>query len=338
MPKRIFISYRRSDTQMAAGRLRDALAARFGVASVFRDKEAIRPGYDWVDEIRSALEGDVVVLALLGPQWANSLDVEGRRRLDDPEDSNRMELETALAKKVPVIPVLVEGARLPETDTLPASLRTLTRRNAIPLRDDDWDGDFARLADALGSLGFIAAARTPATQQERQLLVHQPFWLVGIGLVAVAVVGGFFLVSSMKRATNAPAAEITPASGGGSTGPSPAPPARAEDSAPKPPPIVNIAGTWRDINYPGVVDEVSQDVETFRVTRQGVLPNGVAFESFGEGTIKGTRVSQRYTPRYQTGAVSTGQCTGTVTANGSRITGSCADTLLGTIPVSVIRQ
>jgi hypothetical protein len=106
MPKRIFISYRRSDTQMAAGRLRDALVGRFGAASVFRDKEAIRPGHDWVDEIRRALEGDVVVLALVGPQWANSQDAEGRRRLDDPEDSNRVELETALAKKVPVIPVL----------------------------------------------------------------------------------------------------------------------------------------------------------------------------------------------------------------------------------------
>jgi hypothetical protein len=57
MPKRIFISYRRSDTQMAAGRLRDALVNRFGPASVFRDKEAIRPGYDWVEEIQAALQG-----------------------------------------------------------------------------------------------------------------------------------------------------------------------------------------------------------------------------------------------------------------------------------------
>jgi TIR domain len=89
MPKRIFISYRRSDTQMAAGRFRDALVGRFGAASVFRDKEAIRPGHDWVDEIRRALEGDVVVLALVGPQWANSQDAEGRRRLDDPEDTAR---------------------------------------------------------------------------------------------------------------------------------------------------------------------------------------------------------------------------------------------------------
>ena len=53
VPKKIFISYRRSDTQMAAGRLHDALEERFGRTSVFRDKEAIRPGYDWVEEIHA---------------------------------------------------------------------------------------------------------------------------------------------------------------------------------------------------------------------------------------------------------------------------------------------
>ena len=173
---------------MAAGRLHDGLVGRFGVASVFRDKEAIRPGYDWIDEIQHALDGDVVVLALLGPQWTDSRDAEGRRRLDDPEDSNRVELEAALTKRVPVIPILVEGANMPGADDLPSSLRALTRRNAVRLRDDDWDADFARLAEALTSLGLKAspssqAPRTSGKAPERRLV-----WLTGVGIATLVLI------------------------------------------------------------------------------------------------------------------------------------------------------
>jgi TIR domain-containing protein len=345
MAKRIFISYRRSDTQMAAGRLHDSLVGRFGGPSVFRDKEAIRPGYDWIDEIQNALAGDVVVVALLGPQWADSRDAEGRRRLDDPEDSNRVELETALTKRVPVIPVLVEGANVPDADMLPSSLRALTRRNAVRLRDDDWDADFGRLADALGSLGVVASSRPQAGHSGSQDSSRKQMWIVGAGLAALALVAVVAANwpgrAAVAQRTESPAASQTvqpsrPVSDGARTNPAPvappeAPVVRRES-------IVNIAGTWRDVNYAGVIDQVTQEGRSLSLKRWGVLPNGIGFESTGTGTIDGTYISHRYSTRYQTGAVSSGSCTGTAAADGSRIEGTCIDSLLGTIPVITVRQ
>ena len=346
---------------MAAGRLHDGLVGRFGVASVFRDKEAIRPGYDWIDEIQHALDGDVVVLALLGPQWTDSRDAEGRRRLDDPEDSNRVELEAALTKRVPVIPILVEGANMPGADDLPSSLRALTRRNAVRLRDDDWDADFARLAEALTSLGLKAspsshAPRTSGKEPERRLL-----WLKGVGiatlvLIALVVVNwpsimGVPAIESNFKPESAGASPVAAAPAPVATARNPvAPPANSAPAAANPvsavppaysapsPTAVNITGMWRDINYAGVIDQVMQDGRSLRLKRWGVLPNGIGFESTGEGTIDGTHISHRYSTRYQTGAVSTGSCTGTAAADGSRIEGTCIDSLLGTIPVITVRQ
>ena len=327
---------------MAAGRLYDGLVGRFGVASVFRDKEAIRPGYDWIDEIQNALDGDVVVLALLGPQWTDSRDAEGRRRLDDPEDSNRVELEAALSKRVPVIPILVEGANMPGADDLPSSLKALTRRNAVRLRDDDWDADFARLAEALTSLGLKAspgsqAPRTSEKEPKRRLL-----WLTGVGIATLVLIA-LIVVANWPSIVVVP----TPVA----TAPNPvAPPANSAPAAANPvsavppaysapsPTAVNITGVWRDINYAGVIDQVMQDGRSLRLKRWGVLPNGIGFESTGEGTIEGTHISHRYSTRYQTGAVSTGSCTGTAAADGSRIEGTCIDSLLGTIPVVTVRQ
>ena len=190
--KRIFISYRRADAQMAAGRLYDALALRFAPSSVFRDKEAIRPGYDWAEEIQDALKEGVVVLALIGPQWAESRDSEGRRRLDDPQDSNRLELETALSKNIPVIPVLVEGAVIPDENALPSSLAALRRRHAIRLRDDDWNADFSRLEDALQALGVTAAPATveAVNPDVRSVKRRTAVRLAATGLLGAAAVGG----------------------------------------------------------------------------------------------------------------------------------------------------
>jgi hypothetical protein len=350
MPKRIFISYRRSDTQMAAGRLRDALVNRFGPASVFRDKEAIRPGYDWVEEIQAALAGDVVVLALVGPQWANSQDGDGHRRLDDPQDSNRVELETALEKKVPVIPVLVESANIPDAESLPRSLRPLTRRNAVRLRDDDWDGDFSRLAEALSDLGMVARTN-PRTARDGRRSVALLAWMAGVVFAASVLVGVALWMNSSSPRAGAPrtdgsidAPKVTP-----SPSPAPSPPpalvaqppsqaARSDITAAVAPPVPNIAGTWRDTNYAGVVGQIFQEGSSFRFRRWGVLPNGIGFESSGEGTIDGTRISHRYTSQYQTGAVSTGGCTGSVTNQGASLDMTCTDSLLGTFPVTSTRQ
>ena len=150
MPK-LFISYRRSDTQMVAGRLRESLARHFGERAIFRDKNAIAPGEDWTKAVVAALGGGVVVLALIGPGWLTARDDTGRRRLDDPADWNRVELERAFERHSRVIPLLVDDAKPPAEADLPESLKALARSNALKLRDDDWDSDIERLVRALGA-------------------------------------------------------------------------------------------------------------------------------------------------------------------------------------------
>src|SRR5437762_1624882 len=106
----IFVSYRRDGSSHLAGRLSDRLADRFGEGQVFMDVYTIELGVDFVEEIDRSLAACKVLLAIIGPNWLTAADKEGYRRLDDPEDMVRLEIETALARDVRVIPILVEGA------------------------------------------------------------------------------------------------------------------------------------------------------------------------------------------------------------------------------------
>jgi hypothetical protein len=144
----VFISYRRADTEGHAGRLRDWLVERFGEDGVFEDVDSIHPGEDYVSKLEQTLQRADVVLALIGRQWVTTRDVAGRRRLDDPEDWVRLELETALRRDVTVIPVLVQGATMPSQKDLPEPLVPLTRRNAITI-GSAWADDVARLEAAI---------------------------------------------------------------------------------------------------------------------------------------------------------------------------------------------
>jgi hypothetical protein len=148
--KGIFISYRRQDSQSAAGRLADHLREHMPEVPIFRDVETIEPGIDFVDAINKALESCGILLAIIGPRWANMTDAAGRRRLDDANDYARLEISTALKRSdVRVIPVLVEGADMPGADDLPDELKPLARRNAIELTDKRWEFDVSTLIDTL---------------------------------------------------------------------------------------------------------------------------------------------------------------------------------------------
>lgn len=100
----------------------------------------------------------------------------------------------------------------------------------------------------------------------------------------------------------------------------------------------NIGGVWRDSNYPSNGSKITQDGNSFQFTRWGVLPNGTRFESSGSGTITGQRFASNYNARYQSGATSVGDCSGTVSPDGMRMEGNCRDSLLGSFPVTAIRQ
>jgi hypothetical protein len=146
---RIFISYRREETAYPAGWLYDRLADRFGGRQVFKDIDSIQLGDDFVEVITRAVGSCDVLLALIGQEWLTITDEQGRRRLDSPDDFVRLEIEAALARKVRVIPILVDGARMPRADELPDSLTTLVRRQALELSPARFDFDTSRLLRVL---------------------------------------------------------------------------------------------------------------------------------------------------------------------------------------------
>lgn len=150
--QRIFISYRREDTAGHAGRLFDRLRARFGKDAVFMDVEGIEAGVDFVEAIERAVGACDVLLAVIGRSWLDCKDALGRRRLEDAHDFISLETATALKRGIRVIPVLVEGAPMPPTDALPETLRPLTRRQAVELRDNRWEADVDHLVQVLENL------------------------------------------------------------------------------------------------------------------------------------------------------------------------------------------
>lgn len=147
----IFISYRRSDSHADVGRIYDRLAAHFGKAAVFKDVDDIPPGVDFRDYLNRTLNQCEVLLAVIGPSWLTATDAQGRRRLDNPADWVRVEIEEALCRDdVLVVPLLVSYAALPQPNELPESLQDLAYRNYREARPDpDFHKDMGRLIDGL---------------------------------------------------------------------------------------------------------------------------------------------------------------------------------------------
>lgn len=161
---RIFISYRRSDVQFAAGRLGDALSREFGEQRVFRDIEDIDAGTDFAQRLSEALASCKVLLVLIGNAWLHVPGADGRR-LDDPRDWVRQEIATALKRGIHVIPVLIEQAQMPAEAQLPDDLKPLARRQAIPLTDARWQSDVNHLIAALRRIDSADAAAAPPAQK-----------------------------------------------------------------------------------------------------------------------------------------------------------------------------
>ena len=139
LPGRIFISYRRQETAWPARQLYEVLVEHFPAEQVFKDVDNIEPGDEFVERITAAVESCDVLLALIGPQWLTITNRNGQRRLDDPGDYVRVEIETALTRKIRVIPILVDEARIPSADELPATLAPLVYRNAVEINPITFD-------------------------------------------------------------------------------------------------------------------------------------------------------------------------------------------------------
>jgi hypothetical protein len=148
---KVFITYRREETAAYAGRLYDAMEARFGEGNVFMDVD-MAPGVDFVERITELVAACHVLIVVMGPGWATVRDDQGMR-LANPEDLVRLEVETALKRpNVTPIPVLVSGARMPNRDDLPPEVQAITRRNALELSDQRWRYDVGRLISTVDEL------------------------------------------------------------------------------------------------------------------------------------------------------------------------------------------
>lgn len=131
LPK-LFLSYRREDSAALAGRLFDRLQAHFGREFVFMDVDSIPFGVDFRVHLTGAVGKCDALLAVIGDKWT-TISHNGQSRLNDPADFVRIEIEAALARKIPVIPVLVGGMPMPREEMLPPSLRPLVYLNACRL-------------------------------------------------------------------------------------------------------------------------------------------------------------------------------------------------------------
>lgn len=173
MPK-IFISYRRADSRAHTGRLYDRLVAAFGESNVFMDvnNNNIPLGRDFRDVLRDSVAACDVLLALIGRSWLNIADENGTRRLENPNDFVRIEVESALQRHdCLVIPVILDHASIPDAEELPDSLRELAYKNAAIVRDDpDFHPDVNKIIQAIQSLQSgvqvstaLSAPATPST-------------------------------------------------------------------------------------------------------------------------------------------------------------------------------
>lgn len=256
---RIFISYRRNDSAGHAGRLYDRLRAHFGADQVFMDVTGIEAGTDFVETIDAAVGGCDVLIAVIGPEWARCADNAGHRRLELANDFIRLEVGSALKRKVRVVPILVEGALMPAGDDLPEDLQSLTRRQAVELRDSRWDADVEDLIASLeripGTSNAAGVSQTPSQptiqpppqppirpappsdthppgsgSHENPAVKSALPWIAGAGALLAVVLLGFWMAQrDARHAPEAPAPAPVPVAVPNRDG---APPAPVAASAP----------------------------------------------------------------------------------------------------------
>jgi hypothetical protein len=180
----IFISYRRQDCRHLADRLAEALSPHF---DVFMDVRDLQPGDPFPDVLRHNLEDCQLLLVVIGPRWLTLTDAAGRRRLADPDDFVRQEVEAVLKQGKAILPILADGAPMPMADELPPSLRPLANFHAVAVRPNpEFAADAERVVWAVERLGV---GRRPPPFPERLLVPPRAYaamysrWRAGVWYV-----------------------------------------------------------------------------------------------------------------------------------------------------------
>jgi hypothetical protein len=177
---RIFISYRRSETDGAAPLLYGQLCSHFGEANVFMDQQGLMGGDDYRRRIVRELQDCDAMVVVMGSNWMGTSKKGAQNRLHEPEDYVRFEVGMAIDRDILVIPVLVNDAVRPSKQDLPDTLWRLTTYNDMRIRLNDRPGDVVqRLVASIKA--HRASGKGPS--------LRTPHW-AAIGLVAMALVGG----------------------------------------------------------------------------------------------------------------------------------------------------
>ena len=145
---------------------------------------------------------------MIGTGWIDTQDERGQRRLDDPMDFVRLETASALKRDIPVVPVLVHGARMPRPEQLPNDLAELAYRNGVELTHARWDSDVEVLCKAMSAYvehspkslnpdNTLTAASTPVPANISPSNKKPMTAIVAASLVALAIaIGGYVIYRS----------------------------------------------------------------------------------------------------------------------------------------------
>ncbi len=207
MAGKIFINYRRGDDPGNTGRLFDHLQEAFRPEQLFMDVESIEPGLDFVKVLEDQVAQCDIVLTVIGHNWIEARDEAGGRRLDNPKDFVRIEIESALAQGKRVIPVLVGQGRMPRAHELPESIKPLARRQAVRLTHERFRADVQGLIEALKkALDKVEDARLRPTSRG----VSRRALLIGGAVAAViAALGLVALPTAVREDSVASAGQLT---------------------------------------------------------------------------------------------------------------------------------
>src|ERR1700693_3357030 len=166
MPK-IAISYRRADSEAMTGRIFDRLIAHYGKEAIFRDIDDIPPGIDFRVHINQTLLKTHILLAIVGPQWLRLASDRGGGRIPGEFGPARREVEPALRRRVPLIPVLIGSTRMPSSDQLPPSLKDFSFRNAVKVdTGQDFDYHMDRLIRSMDAI-LEQAPKSPPSRETK---------------------------------------------------------------------------------------------------------------------------------------------------------------------------
>ncbi len=180
---RIFISYRREDSQWPTDKIHQAIRPLLvnPDRDLFIDVDNIPLGVNFAEHLENSVAQCDVLLAVIGRDWLNIRSAKtNARRLDDPDDFVRVEIAAALSRGIRVVPVLLDGASVPAAEDLPDNLRELSMRHGLEVRRLSFDADVERLIKGLGlkpRLSPLALFASVAATVVVGLTIVGLFWL-----------------------------------------------------------------------------------------------------------------------------------------------------------------